>query len=107
VTNWVPLALGALLVGVLIGRSVLKLGGRGATSGGQRVRRVRDYQAWVLLGLGLLMGVAALIGTRSWFLDVVIAAFYALVGITILINNRRSIVDADGDAKSPAEDGGR
>jgi hypothetical protein len=93
VTNWVLLSAGALLAGLVIGRSLLTLVKRRASSPEQRVRRVSDFHGWVLLGLGACMTLAAVIGKQAWYLDVVVAAFCVPVGIAILINNKRSRVD--------------
>jgi hypothetical protein len=90
VTNWVLLSAGALLAGLLIGRSLLTVVERRASSPEQRVRQVRDFHGWVLLGLGACMALAAVIGKQTWYLDVVVAAFCIPVGIAILINNKRS-----------------
>jgi uncharacterized membrane protein len=90
VMDWVLPSVGAVLAGLVIGRSLLRQVQRRESSPVQRTRRVRGFHGWVLLGLGVCMMAAALIGKQAWYLDIAVAAFCIPIGIAILISNRKS-----------------
>jgi hypothetical protein len=89
-TSWITLAVGALLVGLLIGRTAIGSARRGARSPGQETHRMRALQGWVLLAYGAFIALAAIVSAHSRIVNIVLAAVSIPLAIGILINDRRS-----------------
>jgi hypothetical protein len=89
-TSWITLAVGALLVGLLIGRTAVGSARRGARGPVQETHRMRTLQGWVLLSYGVFIAFAAIVSAHSRVMNIVLAAVSIPLAIGILINDRRS-----------------
>lgn len=88
-TSWIPLAVGALLVGLLIGRVAVVAVKRRQGSTPEPLR-VSAFQGWLLLGYGIFIAVGSVVSSHSRNLNIVLAVVLIPMAIAILINNRRS-----------------
>ena len=89
-TNWVALALGAALLGLVLGRAALGFARHGSRSPAQQRYRTRSLQGWILLAGGIFTAFAAITTTQSRVLEIVIAAAFIPLAIAILVNAHRS-----------------